>query len=247
MSFRETLGAIFRLYWKIFIPILILNIIVNYFTLGIGIVAGVFIGPILIMTSNAILGKRVKAWQSIKKGTGFGTLFKLSFVSIGYIVITALLSVAILLLVVTIDPSGSDASAYIWMLATIAIYLFLAPLWIFVPMIMLLEKKGLWGSIKRSFQIIKRNFRRIVQMDLFINLALVVFAYLFSLMVGDPDPFINFLAGAVFAFVLATVTGLNTLPYVFVYYEYRARHENYTEELMTQELGLQTMDEMMTI
>ena len=62
MSFWQTVGSRYRLYLKIMVPVILLNIIVNYFSLGIGIVAGIFVGPVLMMTSNAILGKRVKAW-----------------------------------------------------------------------------------------------------------------------------------------------------------------------------------------
>lgn len=248
MGFREILGAMFRVYWKIFIPIIILNIIVNYFTLAIGLVAGLFVGPVLMMASNAILGQRVKAWQSIRKGISPGLIFKIAVLSFGFILFIAILAILLLFLIMGAAPD-SEIAPYVWMGSAIYAYLLLSPIWIFVPMIMLIEQKGLRASIKRSFQILRKNFRRILLMDLFINLVLTVIAIVWFLLFYDPqfEPFVNFLTGVIVAFVLVSVTGLNVFPFVFVYYEYRARHENYNEELLTQEMGYQPIEEMMMV
>ena len=224
MSFREILGAMFRLYWKIFIPILILNIVVDYLTVGIGLIFGIFVGPVLLMTSNAILGKRVKVWQSIKKGVTLGNLFKIGF----YILLFLLICLPILSLIY---------SSYV----IVTLYIFLTPLWVFVPMIMLLEKRGLGASIKRSFQVIRNNFSRILTMTFFLIILGSIIGALASALIADWD------FGWLIGFAVFSALGLNVIPYVFVYYEYRARAENFSEELLSQELGLQTMDEMMAI
>jgi hypothetical protein len=236
MSFRETIGTMYRLYLKMMIPIIILNLIVNYVTVGIGILVGIFVGPVLMMASNAMLGQRVKAWQSIKKGVSPALFFKIALVSVTYV---------LLVLIATIPFFSMDtdlAGSFYVML-----YLFLAPLWIFIPMIMILEKQGLRASIKRSFQILRKDFSRILQMDLFITGVCFLMALVFSLGGTEPGPYGNFFIGTIIAWLVVSLTGFNALPYVFVYYEYRARKENYTEELMTEEMGYQPIEEMMTV
>lgn len=108
-------------------------------------------------------------------------------------------------------------------------------------MIMLLEKKGLRASIRRSFQVLRANFGRTLGMMILMLVILFVLIFLFigaSLSFGD---------ALLYAYLIMTFLGLTVLPYVFLYYEYRARYENYNEELLTQELGYLTMDEMMTV
>jgi hypothetical protein len=226
----------YRLYLKMMIPIIILNLIVNYVTVGFGILVGIFVGPVLMMASNAMLGQRVKALQSIKKGIAPGLFLKIALVSITYL---------LLVLLATIPFFSMDT--YLVIALYMMLYLFLAPLWIFVPMIMILEKLGLRASIRRSFQILRKNFGRILMMDIFVIAICLIIAFGFASIAGDPDPMVNFAAGAYIAWFLASVTGFNALPYVFVYYEYRARKENYTEELMTEEMGYQPIEEMMTV
>jgi len=255
MRFGEIVGSIFRLYWKIFIPIIILNIIVNYATLSIGLFTGIFVGPVLMMASDAILGKRLNIWGNIKKGISPGLFFKIALLSVVYITFTLIVSVLILLLLAwvlialgldTNNQTIAAAGGAIWIGATLYIYLFLSAVWVFIPMIMLLEKKGLRASVKRSFQILWRNFGRVFLMALVVNLIVTVIAIVYSVATGQPDLTSWIEQGGNFAFILASIIGLNTLPYVFVYYEYRARKENFSEELLTQELGYQPIEEMMT-
>ena len=236
MSFWQMIGTMYRLYLKMMVPIIILNLLVNYLTVGIGILVGIFVGPVLMMASNAMLGQRVKALQSIKKGIAPGLFLKIALVSITYL---------LLVLLATIPFLGQDVSLVIALY--MMLYLFLAPLWIFIPMIMILEKLGLRASIRRSFQILRKNFGRILMMDMFVIAICLIIAFGFASIAGDPDPMLNFATGAYVAWFLASVTGFNALPYVFVYYEYRARKENYTEQLMTEEMGYQPIEEMMTV
>jgi hypothetical protein len=244
MSFRETLGTMFRLYWKVFIPIIVMNIIVNVITFSTFTFIGLLVGPVLIMTSNVMLGQRVKVWQSIRKGVSLGLVFKMALVSIVFLGVIVLLAMVVGGVIGGI--AGSDKVGYA---VGIIIYALLSPLWIFIPMIMLLEKQGLRASIQRSFQILKKNFIRVAQMDIFINLVLAVMSILLYLLVNDPtqDFFTNFTVGVGFAMLIAAITGFNAIPFVFVYYEFRARFENYSDALLTEELGYQPIEEMMTI
>jgi hypothetical protein len=240
MSFRETIGTMYRLYLKMMIPIIILNLIVNYVTFGFGILVGIFVGPILMMASNAMLGQRVKALQSIKKGVSPGLFLKIALVSITYL---------LLVFIATIPFFSMTTYLVVGLYALL--YLFLAPLWIFIPMIMILEKLGLRASIRRSFQILRKNFSRILMMDAFIIAICLIITWVFASIMAaggsEPEPMYNLGISAIVAWLLASITGFNALPYVFVYYEYRARKENYTEELMTEEMGYQPIEEMMTV
>lgn len=242
MSFRETVGLMFRLYWKVFIPIIVMNIIINVISLSVFTFIGVLVGPVLIMTSNVMLGQRVKVWQSIKKGVSLGLIIKMAVVSIVFLGIIVLVAILV---------GGATAAIFndnIGAAIGIIIYALLSPLWIFIPMIMLLEKQGMFVSIRRSFQILRKNFTRVVQMDLFVNLVLAVLSVLFAPIFPDPSgAAASFENGVIAAMIVGAITSFNVFPFVFVYYDYRARFENYSDALLTEELGYQPIEEMMTI
>ncbi len=254
MCFDETLGSMFRLYWKILFPILILNIIIVAMAWWV-LPLGAFVGPILIMTSNAILGKPLKIWDSFLKGVFSASFLKIALVSIGYFVLIYIVNIQISTL--DYERSFGDVNYNVLDYGKLSyLYTTLSPLWIFIPMIMLLEKKGLRASIKRSFQILRKNFFRIIQMDIFINICIAIVAYLFEKLywsnAGNPSAwyvFYSYYYGdpAYMALLLLFLTGFASLPYVFVYYEYRARYEDYSEELLAQEMGYQPMEEMMNV
>jgi hypothetical protein len=82
-------------------------------------------------------------------------------------------------------------------------------------------------------------------MDIFITIFIVVIAYLAGSLAGGGIK--NFATLSLLAIFLPLITGFSSLPYVFIYYEYRARHENFSEELLTQEMGYQPMEEMMNV
>ncbi len=235
MSFGETIGTMYRLYVRFMVPILVLNILIAVMSWWV-LLVGAFVGPVLMMTSNAILGKSPKVWDSFRRGIISVSFLKIAVVSIVYIVL-------ILIAALLAGALNKEMAAGLPML--IYPYLFLSPLWIFIPMIMLLEKKGLRASIRRSFQILRKDFSRILQMDIFITLFFIVIAFLWALLGGLSAD--NFAVGSVVALFLTLITGFASMPYVFVYYEYRARYENYTEELLTEELGYQPIEEMLTV
>jgi len=240
MSFRETISSMYRLYLKIMVPILLLNTLIVAMSWWV-LLVGAFVGPVLIMTSNAILGKPLKVWGSFRKGIFSVAFLKVALSSIGYVFI-------LYVIFFKSDLIFLESSVYFPLL--IYSYIIFLPIWIFIPMILLLEKKGLRASIKRSFQILRKNFSRILQMDIFI---IVIFTFmailgsLLALLVETVETTDIFAAGSVFALFPFLFSGFSSLPYVFVYYEYRARHENYSEELLAQEMGYQPMEEMMNV
>jgi hypothetical protein len=220
MGFVEIITTMFRLYFSFFLPILLLNIIIVAMSWWV-LIVGAFVGPVLLMTSNAILGKPLKIVESFRKGIFSAAFIKIAVSSIIYVGAVFLLAMSFPL----------EYALYI--------YIALVPLWIFTPMIILLEKKGLWDSVKRSFYILRNNLGKILQIDI---LILVVYT-LVAVLLGFGD----FSTGLIIAFFIPLLTGFSSLPYVFVYYEFRARHENYSEELLAQELGYQPLQEMMSI
>lgn len=236
MSLRETIGTMYRLYLKIMVPILLLNLLVVVMSWWV-LIVGAFVGPVLLMTSNAILGKPLKVWGSFSKGIFSFAFLKIAISSIGYILLVAIIGLPIIL----------SMDTFRGLLFLILVYIILLPIWIFIPMIMLLEKTGLRASIKRSFQLLRENFSRTLQMDIYIVAVFLVLAVLFYVALGRPatsDTQIGLLA---VLFMIFLFTGFSSLPYVFVYYEYRARHENYSEELLAEELGYQPIEEMLTV
>lgn len=235
MSFGETISTMYRLYVRFMVPILVLNILIAVMSWWV-LLVGAFVGPVLMMTSNAILGKSPKILDSFRRGIISVSFLKIAAVSIGYILLIAIPAILM---------GAFEKEIGVGLPMLIYPYLFLSPLWIFIPMIMLLEKKGLRASIRRSFQILRKGFWRILQMDIFITLFFIVIAYLFALLLGVNAE--NFAVGSVIALFLTLITGFASMPYVFVYYEYRARHENYSEELLTEELGYQPIEEMLTV
>jgi hypothetical protein len=220
MGFVEIITTMFRLYFSFFLPILLLNIIIVAMSWWV-LIVGAFVGPVLLMTSNAILGKPLKIVESFRKGIFSAAFIKIAVSSIIYVGAVFLLAMSFPL----------EYALYI--------YIALVPLWIFTPMIILLEKKGLWDSVKRSFYILRNNLGKILQIDI---LILVVYTLVAALL-----GFGDFSTGLIIAFFIPLLTGFSSLPYVFVYYEFRARHENYSEELLAQELGYQPLQEMMSI
>lgn len=243
MSFFGTLGTMYRLYFKIMVPILLLNIILVAMSWWV-LIVGAFVGPVLMMTSNAILGKPLKVLDSFRRGIFSVSFLKIAIASIGYIAFIFIISVVFGMVLSGGSGNLSDAAINSLIVFMLYAYVILVPIWIFVPMIMLLEKKGLRASIKRSFQILRRNFTRILQMDIFITVIFAVMVRLLSSILGADAS--TRLGATIIAFFLPLLTGFSSLPYVFVYYEYRARRENYNEELLTQELGYEPIEEMLT-
>jgi hypothetical protein len=236
MSFGETIGSMYRLYLKIMIPILLLNTLIVAMSWWV-LLVGAFVGPILIMTSNAILGKPLKVWGSFTRGIFSFAFLKIAISSIGYILLIAIIFI----------PLASSLDFSVGFLLLVYAYIILIPIWVFIPMIMLLEKKGLRASIKRSFQILRKNLSRILQMDIFIIAIFTFMTILGSLLALLFETTDAFAVGSILALLPFLFSGFSSLPYVFVYYEYRARHENYSEELLTEEMGYQPMEEMMSV
>lgn len=240
MSFPQMIGTMYKLYLRIMLPILGLNTILVIMSVWV-LAVGAFVGPILIMTSNAILNRPLKVWNSLLKGIISWAFLKIAISSIAYLMFVLIISIPFFFTVPNI---------FVWLGILGYLYLFFLPIWVFIPMVMLLEKKGLRASVRRSFQILRNGFGNILKMSLFLTIFIVVVSLLFAALVNSTSgaPFSEDFGFASFLGILLPLfTGFSSLPYVFVYYEYRARHENYSEELLAEELGYQPVQEMMTV
>jgi hypothetical protein len=81
-------------------------------------------------------------------------------------------------------------------------------------------------------------------MDIFLMVIVTIIASFLN-SIFDESTFYSL--GIVGALYMGLISGFSALPYVFVYYEYRARHEDYSEELLTQEMGYESMEDMMSV
>lgn len=228
MSFREIIGSAFRVFIKILVPAFFLNFFLTLLGAFVGMIA--IAGPTLLVSSNAILGKRLKIWDSVRKG-----MFSITFLKI--LALSSIVTFIYVLIVLPIMNSNDNLGITL----VYILHIILDPMLIYIPMIMFLEKKGLRASIRRSFQVLRANFSRTVGMIILMVAILLAITFIFM---AASQAFADAL---LYAYLIMTYLGLTVLPYVFLYYEYRARHENYNEELLTQELGYLTMDEMMTV
>jgi hypothetical protein len=130
------------------IPILLLNgflVAMSWWVIFIG----AFIGPVLMMTSNAILGKPLKVWGSVRKGIFSTSFFKMAFASLIYLA---------LIYFINRITGVLSLEKEIGILPLFSSYIIFIPVWVFIPMAMLLERKGLQESVKRSFQILQKKF-----------------------------------------------------------------------------------------
>lgn len=138
-----------------------------------------------------------------------------------------------------------------------------AALWLFffmlgrvayVPQVMLVEGKGVFGSVGRSFSLAKGNVRRLMAMTLFVTFAtqsammiLVVPLGLYGQLIGvDPWPWNSATWPAWYAIgysVLGPISSILLTPIwmlglSLLYIDERVRHEGYDIELMaSQRLG----------
>lgn len=216
MNIFQVFGSVITLYLRNFLPFFGINLIIFLPSLFLW---GVFVGPITIAASNAILGKPVKVGESFRQG--------LSKKAVGSLVVM-LVVVYIVIAAFVIAFYNSENSVIIPSL--IVLYLVLGPLFVFYPIVILLEKRGIMPALTRTFQLYFANFLRILAILVLIGAGFLVLSLI-------PYWYV----------LLFIINPAMTLLFVLTYYEYRARKENYTESTLTQELGFAPLDEMMTM
>ena len=227
-----------------------------------------FIGPSMLTISNIVLVKRKKTFTNFLKGTSFGMIFKILLFFLPILILLPVLRYAH---VEGLQPFQKFGTLFL--LFTIPLLL-LMPVWVFYPMIILLEKKNILESIKRIPAFVSGQFKRLLQIQILLILLTVLVIplgiyyndYYSSLVYIDYPSFpvfissihsfgdlkwgytmlADYIANSLF-YVMPLIFGFAISMYVLYYYQVRAEKENFTEELLAQELGYQLVEEMMTV
>lgn len=189
----------------------------------------------LLIASDITLGRTVNLRNALNQARSSALFRRLLAASFWFIVLAAIL-----------------------LLAALAIDSF--PLWVFVAVVLIvvvcafflmscvaiLEKRSGFHTVKRSVLFTFRNFGRIALSLLVMFLIVIVLpqVVLTPIVVADNALIILFLF-VLYLFVTALVMAFQNLIVVLLYYEIRARKENYSEELLAQDLGYQASIEMM--
>jgi hypothetical protein len=152
----------------------------------------------------------------------------------------------------------------LYLVFTIPLLLF-TPIWVFYPMILLLEKRSVIESIRRTGTFISGQLKRLFQIQvlsivltsLITPIGISYWQKTYNILpITDPvyvqlgwsyyTVLKNFVSMGLF-FTMPLTIGYAITMYVLHYYQVRAEKENFTEELLAQELGYQPIEEMMTV
>jgi len=239
LSFLDLIASIFQIYRKQFLTLLFVNTIVfglSYLTLTFSSLAflGVF-GQLaeavnVLVCSKAILNKPIKLLD----------LFKDIYLA-GYVWTLFLCSLFILpiILLVFILPADSLVVPFLEGLTGFT--------FIFLSSIVLIEKKGVIAAFKRFFQLLFGNFWNIASK---FAVAYLLYALIRTLLIA----LLTFLQVDVLFSVELVAMAANILcapvidlAAVFLYYDTRVRKENFSREILAQEMGFQAINEMMSI
>jgi hypothetical protein len=273
MGFIELIRSALKIYirtiWPLWILVLLTYLGLDFAFLKLSPIAGqnlitlllvifillpvFFIGPSMLTISNVILERPQKVLANFRKGMSFGMLLK-----------TALYFFHILAAIVILSIYGlvQDYYSYVFMIFTVPL-LFFAPVWVFYPMILLLEKKSILKSIRRTMIFISRQIKRLFQIQILLTfltglllpLGIIYYQTLYGLAPISysleywkeyPHRTTDRIAGGLY-YSVPFVLGLGIILYVLHYYQVRAEKENFSEELLAQELGYQPMEEMMNV
>lgn len=263
--------------WFILILInLLFDPIIQRFILAIGLdnlqtlllvpifLPALFIGPAMLIISNIVLERPKKSLTSFLKGMSLGMILKI-FLLFSPILIIILVSRILGLL----GPYFEK----LYLLFSIPL-LVLTPLWVFYPMSLLLEKKSVLEAMRRTKTFTGGQVKRLLQIQLLTILLSALFwplgiARYFLMWLPDTpvaewfgfglfgivdvigiggvvNAIVNRIANGL-VLVLPITLGFVITMYILHYYQVRAEKENFSEELLAQELGYQPMEEMMNV
>jgi len=240
------------------------NEIINLLLLGFALLPVFFVGSAMLTISNIVLARPKKTLTSFTKGMSLGMILKI------FLFLSPLL---ILMLIIGLR-AGFNFWPWSYLMFTVP-FLFFTPVWVFYPMILLLEKKSFFESIRRTKTFISGQIKRLLQIQILLILLTVLVIPLgikYYLIMYHQMPFFELfrdfaavgfgysekyqmnglffladrIAGGLY-YVVPLVLGFGICAYVLHYYQVRAEKENFNEELLTQELGYQPMEEMMTV
>lgn len=236
--FTTTVVLAFKNFW----PLTVINVITwipsLFYTL-----MGLFMGPTLIAASNAILGRPIKVADSFKRGMSPKYLWQFVLVLIPAFIIILLLNDPLFAFFDGIFDFSIYEEGFGDIFTLFLLYFLLFPLYVFFPMAHFLEKLSFRSALKRTFQIIRGNWLRI----LLVTVLFFVFWPIYNYTLGY-QLFLWFGSDLLSVYILVFIlVPFISLFYMLMYYEYRARNENYSEEILAQEMGYQPMQEMMTV
>jgi hypothetical protein len=278
MDTGEFIRAALKMYWKTFWPLWAIftpippafsnlfyalfyndhfslpdgSIIWPFYLLVLTVLPALFIGPAILNISNVILERPKKTLTSFLRGMSAGMILKIFLFFTPYLVLLVILY------------SNTQHPTLLYVTFNILL-LFLTPLWIFYPMILLLEKKSVLQTVRRLRIFASGQFRKLAQIQIFLLLITVILiplgGYIFQ--ARSPDVFYRIVVWGVLErqkwdylpnlimnclfYVMTIPFGIAITAYVLHYYQVRAEKENFSEELLAQELGYQPIEEMMTV
>jgi hypothetical protein len=192
------------------------------------------VGPVLITVSSVILNRQVSFKESIQKGLSISLLLKILLVSGIFILISVFLCTWAFI-----------NTPYGWKVLNgffLFVYIFATQIWIFFPMVIVLEKKGIFPAIGRSFSFLLRSLKNLFLIDLLIFILAVVISYPLQLLINTKA-----LTTPAYVIVIPIITTISLTFYVLVYFETRARRENYSADELSQELGFAPLEEMISM
>jgi hypothetical protein len=223
--------------------------------------ATVFVAAaMLIAISNAILGRPVQVGGSYRRAWSGTLIWKMLIVSLPFSLIYIGIASWTLKM---IQAQASWLVIVIECLILTAISIILA----FIAPIVVLEKLSAAKSFTRLVSLFWSNVRRLL-----INYGVFWFIpiYLLSIFLTNRIAFpitnaltaditdiptviqISFVVGLVVGFLVSSIIGLFLNPFgsllsTLLYYDTRARKENYDQELLAQEMGYEVSTEMITV
>lgn len=251
-----TFNPVFRWFFINFVPTEWQRVAWDLHVFAFILLPAFFIGPAMLTISNVILERPKKTVANFRLGMSLSMIFKiLMFYS------------PVLILIPLLRYSIRASSGMLFLLFTIPL-LFFTPIWVFYPIALLLEKKNVVDSVRRIRTFVSGQFKRLLQIQLLLILFIALitpfalyYAEYYSMTV-DKISYLEFISsatskalfGALADFLSDALFLAMPLPlgfaitmYVLHYYQVRAVKENYSEELLAQELGYQPIEEMMTV
>jgi len=270
MNTRELFGSAFRLYRKHFFGIFFINLISalmlsllviitsfvvylkgGYINENNGILTTVLVGtaqiiasaPTLIAVSNAILGRPINLRNIYLRVLSLELVWKLFVISTFFTLI--MLPSNILALVV---PT-SENPVMLCLVCFISPFIFLlalciAPYSTFSSAVAVLEKRNIIQSVRRAFflssgHMLRILFNYIILWKIPFTIIIFLISFIFALIAEN----LLILYFAIYIVVLFIVP-FDTLLCILLYYDIRARKENYSETLLAEEMGYESVGEM---
>jgi hypothetical protein len=227
----------------------------------------------VIATSNAVLKRPVKIRASFRRAVSFPILARI-FVSVlplflweaFYVITFDSLHLSVTPGRVDYDYLGRAMLANLLVIANSVITITYSYLILFTPAVSILEKRKEIDTLKRAISLCFRNFGRVfVNYGLAFFIPFFVFCFLIGLCMMIPGMALLFSAPSIqagsarfasFLYVFMTVFSIlssilvNPIANLFsilVYYDLRARQENYSEDLLAEEMGYETISQMISV